>query len=110
MTTPNPKRQVQVQIDVPQDLEPTYSNLAMISHSPSEIFIDLACLMPNLPKAKVHTRIVMTPMNAKLLQRALAENLQKFEAQFGEIKTSDDGFSSHNSAGNLKGGNGAVGL
>ena len=97
------KRQVQVQIEVPQDLDSTYSNFAMISHSPSEVFIDLACLTPNLPKAKIHTRIVMTPMNAKLLQRALAENLQKFEAQFGEIKTPGGGFSANMSPGNHNG-------
>ena len=80
------KKPVQVQIDLPADLEPTYSNLAMISHSYSEFFIDLACMMPNLPKAKVHTRVVTTPTNAKLLLKALAENVRKYEAQFGEIE------------------------
>jgi len=85
----NDKKSVQVQIDLPADLEATYSNLAMISHSQSEFFIDLACLMPNLPKARVHTRVIMTPTNAKLLLRALAENLKKFETQFGEIKIPD---------------------
>ncbi|MEM7028258.1 MAG: DUF3467 domain-containing protein [Chloroflexota bacterium] len=81
----NRKKPVQVQIDLPADLEPTYSNLAMISHSQSEFFVDLACMMPNLPKAKVHTRAIMTPTNAKLLLNALAENVRKYEAQFGEI-------------------------
>jgi len=38
-----------------------------------------------MPKTRVYARIVMTPMNAKLLLRALAENLGKFEAQYGEI-------------------------
>ena len=85
------KKQVQVQVDLPPDLEPTYSNLAVISHTPSEIFVDLACLLPNLPKAKVNTRVVMTPLNAKLLQQALAENLRKYEAQFGAIEVPSGG-------------------
>lgn len=80
------KKPVQVQIDLPADLEPIYSNLAMISHSHSEFFIDLACMLPNLPKAKVHTRVVSTPTNTKLLLQALAENVRKYEAQFGEIE------------------------
>jgi hypothetical protein len=32
----------------------------------------------------------MTPMNAKALLRALTTNLDKYEAQFGEIRTADD--------------------
>ena len=85
------QKPVQVQIDLPADLEPIYSNFAMIAHSSSEVFLDLACLLPNLPKAKVQTRVIMTPVNAKLLLHALADNLQKFEAQFGEIKVPQGG-------------------
>jgi hypothetical protein len=97
------KKQVQVQLDLPSDLEAIYSNLAVISHTPSEIFVDLACLLPNLPKAKVHTRVVMTPLNAKLLQQALAENLRKYEAQFGEIQLPPGGIGA-----SLVGGNGPL--
>ena len=60
----------QINIELPVDLEATYSNFAIINHSPSEIVIDFARLLPNVPKAKVHARIVMTPLNAKLLLRA----------------------------------------
>jgi Protein of unknown function (DUF3467) len=73
-------------VELPVNLEPVYANTAIISHSASEIFIDLARVMPNYPKAKVSTRIVMTPLNAKLLLRALSENLSKFEGVFGEIR------------------------
>jgi hypothetical protein len=82
-------RQKKINLELPEDLEATYSNLAVITHSASEIIIDFARLLPNMPKGKIHSRVVMTPMNAKLLQRALETNLQKFEAQFGEIKTPD---------------------
>ena len=56
----------------------------MITHSPSEVLIDFARVLPNM-RARVQTRVVMTPLNAKLLLSALGENLAKFEAQFGEI-------------------------
>lgn len=86
------KQQRQIQIELPASLEATYSNFALITHSTSEMIIDFARVLPNLPKAKVYARIVMTPMNAKLLHRALGENLSKFEEKFGEIKAPDQGF------------------
>jgi hypothetical protein len=55
-------------------------------HSPTEIIFDFARIMPRMAKAKVHSRIIMTPMHAKLLHKALTENIKKFEKQFGEIK------------------------
>lgn len=84
-------RKQQINIEVPPDLEATYANFAMITHSPSEIIIDFARVLPNTPKSKVHARIVTTPMHAKLLLRALTENLEKYEAQFGEIKLPSGG-------------------
>jgi hypothetical protein len=84
--------QIHLNIELPADLEAVYSNFALITHSPSEIVIDFARTMPNTPKAKVYGRVIMTPMNAKLLHRALGENLEKFEEKYGEIKTVHDGF------------------
>ena len=85
-------RPVQINVELPGELEAVYANFAMITHSPSEIVVDFARVLPNVPKAKVYARVVMTPMNAKLLHRALGENLSKFEEQFGEIKTPEKGF------------------
>ncbi|HEY67930.1 MAG: DUF3467 domain-containing protein [Chloroflexi bacterium] len=83
----NPRRrQMQVNIEVPPDLDATYANFALITHSASEIIIDFARVLPNTPRAKVYARIITTPLHAKLLLRALSENLEKYEAQFGEIK------------------------
>jgi hypothetical protein len=84
--------QRRVNIELPQDLEAIYSNFALITHSPSEIVVDFAKLLPNMPKAKVYSRIIMTPMNAKLLHKALGDNLGKFEEKFGEIKTPEHKF------------------
>ncbi len=87
------QNQPQINIELPADLEAIYSNFAIISHSPSEIVIDFARLLPGSPKSKVLTRIILTPLNAKLLLRALQENLNKYEEKFGEVRTpSDTGF------------------
>jgi len=80
-----------INIEVPADLDATYANFAMITHSPSEIIIDFARVLPNSPKSRVHARIVTTPFHAKLLLRALNENLEKYEAQFGEINIPSGG-------------------
>ena len=90
MKTP-PRRQMQINIQVPPDLDAIYANLALITHSASEIIIDFARVLPNTPKAKVYARIINTPLHAKLLLRALSENLEKYEAQFGEIKMPSGG-------------------
>jgi hypothetical protein len=81
-----PPHHQKVNIEVPPDLEATYANLAVITHTASEVIVDFARVLPNTPNAKVYSRIITTPMHAKLLLRALNENLQKYEEQFGEIK------------------------
>jgi hypothetical protein len=77
-------------VELPGDLEPIYANFVLISHSPSEIIFDLSQMMPNQPKVRVKARVVMTPLNAKLLLRALQDNLSKYETSFGEISTPGD--------------------
>ena len=88
----SPKARRQIQVELPADLEATYANFVVITHSPSEMIMDYARALPNMPKAKVYARIIMTPMNAKLVHKALGDNLAKFEEKFGEIKRPDDGF------------------
>ena len=83
--SPAHQRKRKLNIQVPPDLDATYANFAVITHSPSEIIIDFARVLPNTPQSKVHARIVTTPMHAKLLLRALTENLKKYEAKFGKI-------------------------
>jgi hypothetical protein len=79
--------QPQINIELGEkEAEGIYSNMALITHSPSEIIIDFARIMPGVQKGKVYSRIIMTPPHAKMLLRALEENIKKFEGQFGEIK------------------------
>lgn len=63
-----------------------YSNLAVISHSAQEFFLDFVTVAPNMPQAKVQSRVVMTPENVKNLLFALRDNIAKYEATFGEIE------------------------
>jgi hypothetical protein len=80
-----PRRGGRVQVHLPNDLEPTYSNFALITHSRSEIVIDFAQILPQVSRANVRQRIVLTALNAKLLWRALGEHLARFESMHGEI-------------------------
>ena len=77
---------MQINVELPGALEAIYANFAMITHSPSEIVVDFARILPNVPKAKVYARIIMTPAHAKMLHRALEDNLKKFESAHGQIK------------------------
>ena len=80
----------QIKIEIPAEVEPVYANLARISHSPAEIIIDFACILPGSNRAKVSNRMLMSPVGAKLFYRALGENLARYENAFGEIKLPGD--------------------
>ena len=76
----------QFQIELSEEMaEGTYANMAVIAHSTSEFVIDFVRLMPGVAKAKVKSRIVMTPEHSKRLLYALQDNIRRYEAQFGEI-------------------------
>lgn len=80
-------KQNQINIELTEETaEGEYVNLAMIAHSSSEFVVDFIKLMPGLPKAKVKSRVVITPEHAKRLLAALADNIKKYEESFGEIK------------------------
>jgi hypothetical protein len=84
------KNDNQINIELNEELaEGVYSNLAIITHSQSEFVVDFIQMMPGMPKAKVRSRVVMSPQNAKRLMRALAENVQKYEQMNGVINDTD---------------------
>lgn len=86
MDKPNQNTPQQINIELGEkEAEGAYSNLAIISHSPAEFIIDFTRVFPGIPKAKVHSRIIMTPQHSKMFLSALKENIEKYEAQFGEI-------------------------
>jgi hypothetical protein len=80
----------QLNIELSEEVaDGTYSNLAIITHSNSEFVIDFVKVMPGVPKAKVKSRIILTPQHAKRLLSALADNVSKFEAVHGTIKQTE---------------------
>lgn len=80
--------QINIELDE-KTAEGIYSNLAIINHSNSEFVLDYICIMPGTPKAKVKSRIILTPQHAKRLLKALGENIQRFESNHGEIKDTE---------------------
>ena len=82
----NPQQQ-NLKLDMaPEVAQGTYSNLAIISHSPTEMILDFAQMLPGTPNANVRTRVIMNPIHAKRLLNALADNIQKYEHNFGPIE------------------------
>jgi hypothetical protein len=84
------QNQGQLNIELSEEIaEGVYSNLAIISHSNSEFVVDFVRMMPNVPQAKVKSRIILTPEHAKRLLSALADNVRKYEQQHGTIQEHD---------------------
>lgn len=80
-------KQNQINIELSDEVaQGTYSNLAVITHSPSEFVVDFVRIVPGAPKAKVKSRIILTPEHAKRLLHALQGNISKFEQMHGPIK------------------------
>lgn len=82
----------QLNIELSEEVaEGIYSNLAIITHSNTEFVLDFIRVMPGVPKARVKSRIVLTPEHAKRLARAIEDNIEKFEAVNGRIKVMEEG-------------------
>jgi len=80
----------QINIELPEEVaDGIYTNLSIITHSPSEFIVDFIQLMPGVPKGKVKSRVLMTPDNAKKLMLALRDNIAKYESLHGKIKNHD---------------------
>lgn len=77
----------EIKIELTPDVaQGKYANLAVIAHSATEFFLDFICMAPNTPQAKVQSRVIMTPENAKQLLFAIQDNIAKYEATFGVIQ------------------------
>lgn len=85
----NNKPKNEIQIELSEEIaQGTYANLAIISHSMSEFILDFIRVVPGAPKAKVKSRVILTPDNARQLLFALQDNLSKYEEQLkGANKT-----------------------
>jgi Protein of unknown function (DUF3467) len=81
---PAPNQQINIELSE-ETAEGVYANLVMIAHSSEEFVMDFIRVMPGVPKARVKSRIIVTPAHAKRLLRALAENLDRYERAHGDI-------------------------
>ena len=90
MENQNPDNQLQIELKE-EVAQGTYANLAIITHSSSEFVLDFVRVLPGLPKAGVQSRVILAPEHAKRLQRALEENIAKYERAFGPIQLQEDG-------------------
>ncbi|MDR1725157.1 MAG: DUF3467 domain-containing protein [Bacteroidales bacterium] len=88
----NNQKNNQLDIELGADVASgVYSNLQIVTHSPTEVIIDFVQVMPGIPKAIVKSRIILNPQHAKRLLYALKDNLDKYEKQHGTIKDIEQG-------------------
>ena len=77
----------QIKIELPkEELQGRYANMAMIAHGPNDFFLDMILRGPNMPQARVQSRIIMAPQHANELMFALQDNIRRYEQTFGEIQ------------------------
>ena len=77
----------QINIELDEEVSSgEYANFVVVTHSPAEFVMDFTRILPGVPKAKVHSRIIMAPQHAKAYLSALNENIKKYESKHGEIK------------------------
>jgi len=79
------KNNINIELDE-NTAQGAYSNLVIVNHSPTEFVLDFINVMPGSPKAKVRSRIILTPQHTKRFLKALEENLTKYESSFGDVK------------------------
>ena len=84
----NQEKQMNIAIDE-NIADGIYSNLAIINHSTSEFIVDFITVMPGAPKARVKARVILTPEHVKRFNKALGENIQRFEKVNGNIETNE---------------------
>lgn len=83
----NQAKKRKVKIDLPKDPTAIYSNMVMITHTATEVIFDFMQVLPNDDRARIQKRVMMTPAHSKLFLNALQENMAKYEAKHGELRT-----------------------
>ena len=92
----NEKKVQQINIELDEKISSgEYANFVVVTHSPAEFVMDFTRILPGVPKAKVHSRVIMAPQHAKAFLGALNENIKKFESKHGviNIPKREEGFS-----------------
>ncbi len=84
------KGQKAVDIDIDDNIvEGKFSNLFLVSHSPEHFVFDFATNMPGMQKAKVHSRVILTPAHARRIYEALGNSIKNYQESHGDIHQTD---------------------
>ncbi|OKY77295.1 MAG: Hypothetical protein, DUF3467 family [Candidatus Methanohalarchaeum thermophilum] len=75
----------ELNVNIPEETQPTYANLVQISHKDDEFTLNFLHRIPNTNQANAKAIVSITPQHAKRLKRALEQNIQKYESKFGKI-------------------------
>lgn len=70
------------------DLKGRYSNLLRVTHTREEFILDFINVVP--PQAVLTSRLIASPGHLKRIVRALAENLEIYEKNFGPLTEAPD--------------------
>lgn len=88
---PEPTQQPQVNIKASDEaLQGKYANLMQVAHLEEEFILDFMNVYPYQGMGTLNARIIVSPGHLKRMVGALTENLRRFEAQYGEIKTASE--------------------
>lgn len=85
MADKNETKKLEIHLDE-ETAQGVYSNLAVVNHSDAEFTLDFIFVQPQVPKAKVRSRIITSPRHLKRLIAALQENLQSYERTHGPVE------------------------
>ena len=80
-----PQGQLQIKADE-KELQGLYSNLMMIHHNLEEFTLNFVYIFPNGTQGKLLSSVIVSPGHAKRIWRALGENIERYEQQFGPVK------------------------
>lgn len=86
MTQTPPQGQRQLRLEVPADLRAEYCNAVTMAQSAHDVTLDFIHVVTSVGSARVQSRVVMLPAQAKMLMRLLEQNIAKYEERFGEIQ------------------------
>ena len=82
------KKTKKIKIELNEEVaQGNYVNLPIVGYSQAEFILDFIKVLPGVPKSKVKSRIIISPVHAKTFSKALQDNIEKFEKKYGEIKT-----------------------
>jgi hypothetical protein len=78
--------QLQIKVD-DAVLRGAYANGMQVQHTKEEFVLDFLNVFP--PTGTLQARIVVSPAHLKRIVAALAENLAKYETNFGKIEAAE---------------------